>query len=80
MPRFSVLFRAVFESDKNLVNATENDAHTNTHAVIEARNSLAIVDFVLLKQVDEVKNTVTLPTNENIGLSHFLLGFYKRSK
>jgi hypothetical protein len=51
-----------------------------TYAVVESRNALAVVDFVLLEEVNEVKDAVALSANENIRLSHFLLGFYKRLK
>lgn len=47
----------------------------DTHAIFEPRNALAVVGFVLLKQIEEVENTVALSTHQNIRLSHFLLGF-----
>lgn len=48
---------------------------TSTHAIVERRDALAIVVLVLLEQVDEVEHAVALSADENVRLSHFLLGF-----
>lgn len=72
-PRFSVSFPAKM---RKKVNATRlRAALSRTHAIVECRDALAIVCFVLLEEVDEVEHAVALSTHMNIRLSHFLLGF-----
>lgn len=71
-PRSSVSFPAKM---RNKVNAKLRAALSRTHAIVECRDALAIVGFVLLEEVDEVENAVALSTHMNIRLSHFLLCF-----
>lgn len=48
-----------------------------TYTIIEGRSSFAVVGFMLFEKVNKVKDIMTLSTNKDIGLSHFLLCFCK---
>jgi len=45
----------------------------NTYAILERRDAPAVVGFVLVKEVNEVKNVVALSAYEDVRRSHFFL-------
>jgi hypothetical protein len=48
-----------------------------THAIFERCGFLAVVGFVLLEEINKVKDAVALAAHQNIRLGHLLLRFCK---